>query len=235
VFLIDSIKRQLHRDICRDPVLHGLVLNFYLNGEAYPDRVADYFPVARADEPEIAAHLAAHLRDERKHVALYSKALQRLAQPQVEFPLPQVYNSMILAQTPAMQSGASSGERRVQLAGFFAHLHFLERRIAHSLEIHADACTHSPSRYPAQAVSAVLSDERRHVQYTRDVFHDLVPDRRAAAILAHHRRAEARANLLFSGRQLGMLTRDYATRFPRLRRPIYRIAAAIQEGIVHDG
>lgn len=227
--MIDTIKRLLHRDICRDPVLHGLVLNFYLNGEEYPDRVADYFPAVREDEPEIGTLLAAHLQDERKHVALYAKTLQQIEQPRLEFPLPQIYNSLILAQT--QQLPASSGTE--QLAGFFAHLHFLEKRIAHSLEIHLDACTVSPSPYPARAVSVVLQDEQRHRQYTLEVVHDLLSPAAAGKMLAHHRRAEARANLLFSGRQLGMLTKTYAERFPRLRRPIYRLAAALQEGFVN--
>ena len=44
--IIAGIKRRLHRDIVADPVLHGLVLNLYLNGEQYPHRVSDYFPFA---------------------------------------------------------------------------------------------------------------------------------------------------------------------------------------------
>ena len=46
--------RRLHRDICADPVLHGLVLNLYLNGEEYPHRVADYFPMRTAAEAGLA-------------------------------------------------------------------------------------------------------------------------------------------------------------------------------------
>ena len=42
--VIDGVKARLHRDIVADPVLHGMVLNLYLNGEQYPHRVSDYFP-----------------------------------------------------------------------------------------------------------------------------------------------------------------------------------------------
>jgi len=72
--LITSTKKQLHRDICTDPVLHGLVLNLYLNGEEYPHRVSDYFPIADTEEPELAELMRSHLRDEDKHIALYKKA-----------------------------------------------------------------------------------------------------------------------------------------------------------------
>lgn len=227
--MIDAIKRQLHRDICRDPVLHGLVLNFYLNGEEYPDRVAGYFPGVRAEEPEIAVLLARHLQDERKHVALYAKTLQQIEQPRLQFPLPEIYNSIILAYTAELPRIP-----RVEvLAGFFAHLHFLEKRIAHSLEIHLDACAFSPSPYPGRAVGVVLRDEQHHRQYTLEVVKDLLPTGAARRVLAHHRRAEARANLVFSARQLGMLTRTYAERFPRLRRPVYRLAATLQESLVN--
>jgi len=46
--VVGAVKRRLHRDIVADPVLHGLVLNLYLNGERYPHRVDDYFPLAAA-------------------------------------------------------------------------------------------------------------------------------------------------------------------------------------------
>lgn len=228
---VGFIKRQLHHDICRDPVLHGLVLNFYLNGEEYPDRVADYFPVAQLNEPEIAELLAAHLADERKHVALYSKALCRIGQTRMRLPIPEIYNTVILQQTVPVRQGS---DHSADLAGFFAHLHFLETRIARSLEMHLDACAHASSPYPSAAVAVVLEDEIRHARYTREVISNLVPRARVREILAHHRKAEARANRIFSGRQLEMLTREYSDRFPRVRRLIYRSAALIQQWSCHD-
>src|SRR5262249_19838696 len=52
--IVERVKRRLHRDIVADPVAHGLVLNLYLNGEHYPHRVDDYFPLAAADDPALA-------------------------------------------------------------------------------------------------------------------------------------------------------------------------------------
>ena len=57
--VIGSIKLRLHRDIVADPVLHGLVLNLYLNGEQYPHRVQDYFPMAAAEAAGIGRRDAA--------------------------------------------------------------------------------------------------------------------------------------------------------------------------------
>lgn len=225
MLFVKTIKRCLHRDICRDPVLHGMVLNFYMNGEEYPQRVPDYFPMALADEPEIHGLLEQHLRDEEKHVALYRKALSRIEQPAIEIPVDEIYNSVILRNT----SRSSSDGVRERLGDFFAHLHFLEKRIQQSLEIHVEACSRSPSTFSQRAVAVVLEDERRHARYTLDVVHDLVPRKRASELLARNRRAEARANLQFSATQLGMLTRNYASRFPRWRRPIYAFAAHLQE------
>ena len=53
--LVGAVKRQLHRDICDNPVMHAMVLNLYLNGEQYPHRVDDYFPLAVAEENDLAS------------------------------------------------------------------------------------------------------------------------------------------------------------------------------------
>ena len=76
-----SIKRHLHHDICRDPVLHGLVLNMYLNGEEYPHRIDDYFPVWAVADVELLAAMKSHMQDEDKHVAIYRKAIRKIDQP----------------------------------------------------------------------------------------------------------------------------------------------------------
>jgi hypothetical protein len=51
--VVGAVKRRLHRDIVADPVLHGLVLNLYLNGERYPHRVDDYFPLAAVNDAQL--------------------------------------------------------------------------------------------------------------------------------------------------------------------------------------
>ncbi len=107
---------------------------------------------------------------------------------------------------------------RDKLAHFFAHLHFLEKRVAASLALsprRLRAC--GASTYPQKVIGAVLGDEVRHVRYTREVVMQLLPAARANEVLAIHARAERRANLEFSAFQLGRLVREQAARFPRLR------------------
>ena len=228
---VDGIKRRLHRDLVADPVLHARVLNLYLNGEQYPHRVPEYFPAAVPDEPEIESRLRAHLRDEDKHVALYVKAIHALGQPVVELPLPDIYNTVILRHTAAAPIDASTGDsRRLALAHFFAHLHFLEARVAHSLEYHLDACAHAATDYPAKAVQVILRDERKHAAYTRDTVDDLVPAQVAERVLGHHRDAESCANREFSARELKRLLAEEGGRFGRGGRALYACSAALMGG-----
>lgn len=233
--LIDRIKARLHRDIVADPVLHGMVLNLYLNGEQYPHRVDDYFPFAAAEEPELERRMRAHVADEDKHIALYSRAIEKLGQPLTIQPLEDTFNGVIRRHTPAsftIDACDDRDARRTKLAHFFAHLHFLEKRVARSLEYHVDACAHSPSDYPQKVVGAVLGDEHGHVRYTREVVGDLVPARVAAAVLEVHARAERRANLDFSAGQLARLVRAERRRFPATRGRIYGACAALLKGVL---
>jgi len=226
------IKRRLHRDICSDPVLHGLVLNLYLNGEEYPHRTDDYFPVWAVRDADLLSAMQSHMRDEDKHVALYRKAILKIEQPIVELPLVEVYNSIIRSYTPQsfrIDKRDSADQRTFKLANFLAHLHFLEKRIARSLDFHLEGCSSSPSDYSEKAVGIVLSDETHHVTYTREAVFHLLPTQSAKTVLDEHRRAEARANLDFSSQQLTVLTNNYADRFPRARRRIYRHASALLE------
>jgi hypothetical protein len=230
---VDRIKTRLHRDIVADPVLHGMVLNLYLNGEQYPHRVSDYFPFAAVEEPELERRMRAHMADEDKHIVLYTRAIEKLGQPVTVQPLAEIFNGVILRHTPAsfaLEAGDSRDVLRTKLAHFFAHLHFLEKRVARSLEYHLAACAHALSDYPGKVVGAVLGDEVRHVRYTRDVVAEVVPARVAAGILLLHERAERRANLDFSAGQLGRLVREQAARFPRARGRVYRSCAALLRG-----
>jgi len=233
--MIGSIKARLHRDIVADPVLHGLVLNLYLNGEEYPHRVSDYFPLAAVDDPTLERMMRDHMADEDKHIALYRRAIEKLEQPVLVQPLQDIFNDVIRRHTPvsfAIESGADRDTCRRQLAHFFAHLHFLEKRVATSLHYHLDACAHAPSDYPAKVISAVLGDEVRHVRYTRDVVMQLLPAQAANEVLATHARAERRANLDFSAFQLGRLVREQAARFPRWRGAFYRACTAMLAGVL---
>ncbi len=214
--LADAVKRRLHREIVADPVLHGLVLNLYLNGEEYPHRVDDYFPTTVGDEWGLGAAMRDHQADEDKHVALYTRAIEKLGEPIRCLPMADIFNEVIRNHTPvgfAMTPQDDRDQRRVKLAHFFAHAHFLEKRIARSLDYHGDACAHAASPYPGKAVSAVLRDEARHVAYTLDAVHDLLPSAEAQDILRMHAAAERQANVDFSAAQLGRLLREHRRRF----------------------
>jgi len=233
--VIDGIKARLHRDIVADPVLHGLVLNLYLNGEQYPHRVADYFPFAAVEDAELERTMRSHMADEDKHIALYARAIEKIGQPVLVQPLDSVFNAVIRRHTPAsfaLEAGESRDASRLKLAHFFAHLHFLEKRVARSLEYHLDACAHAVSDYPQKVIDAVLRDERRHVRYTREVVSEVLPRQVAAEVLSLHANSERRANLDFSASQLGRLAREHSARFPRIRGQVYRACAALLKGVL---
>jgi len=231
--MIVSIKRRLHREICANPVLHGLVLNLYLNGEQYPHRVDDYFPVQAAPDAELAAQMRSHLSDEDKHAAMYQCAIKKLAQPVLDLSGPDIYNHVIRSHTKtsfAVRPSDRPGTRLLKLAHFFAHLYYLEKRVAGSLDIHAEACAHSPLEYSRKVVAGVLRDERRHVAYTRDAVYHLVPRRVAVQVLGEHRRAERLANLEFSSQQLKKLVTMHAAHFSPLGHWLYRFSAHYLQG-----
>jgi hypothetical protein len=234
MLLIDRIKSRLHRDIVADPVVHGLVLNLYLNGERYPQRVDDYFPIVEVTEPELADSMRRHVADEEKHVLLYEKAIERLQQPVIELDKANVFNEVIRTHTAVVFRIAphdAADDRTLKVAHFLAHVHFLEKRIARSLEYHVAACAHASCDYPEKAVGAVLKDEGRHVSYTQEAVRHLLPTRLANDVLALHRSAERRAHFDFSSRQLRRLTRD--RHLPLARRAGYTACAAFLRGALY--
>lgn len=223
--IVRIIKQNLHREICQDPLLHGLVLNLYLNGEEYPHRIDDYFPLWAVEDAELQAAMRRHMQDEDKHVAVYRKAIQKIGQPVVELPMADVYNEVIRHHTAGsfrIEENDTADQRTFKIASFMAHLHYLEKRIARSLEYHLDACCRSPSSYPQKAVGIVYTDETRHVDYTLAAVTNLLPRARAINLLSQHRQAEAKANLDFSARQMAHLTSVYGRRFSGVSRHLYR-------------
>jgi hypothetical protein len=176
--------------------------------------------------------------DEDRHAALYAKAIGKLGQPVVQLPIADVFNEVIRTHTHvdfAMQQDDDDAMRRIKLAHFFGHLHFLETRVVRSLEYHAEACASGASRYVSKVVQAILDDERHHVSYTRAAVESLLPRAQARAVLATHRRAEAKANLDFSSRQLGRLVREQAQRFPARSRLVYFGCAKAMEAMLFHG
>jgi hypothetical protein len=232
---ITAIKRQLHRDIVRDPILHARVLNLYLCGEAYPHAVDDYFQTDYVECPELRGKMQSHFADEDKHVLLYAAAIRKLGAEVLELPPPAIFNHVIRSHTPdpwRAEPHHDADARADRIANFLAHAHFLEKRVARSLEFHLDACAHSPSPYPGKAVAAVLQDETRHVSYTLEAVHALLPKARADAVIATHRRAESQANLDFSSHNLRRLLREEKERWPGSRRALYRGCTAMMAGLL---
>lgn len=233
--LITSVKKQLHRDIVADPVLHARVLNLYLCGEAYPHAVDDYFPIEHVACPELAQMMNTHMQEEDKHIALYAKAIQKLGQEVIDLPNECIFNHVIRTHTPEpwkVKAELSHDAKCDKVANFLAHAHWLEKRVEHSLTLHLEACAHSASEYPGKAVAAVLSDEIRHVRYTREAIFDLVPKQRATDILELHRKAEHSANLDFSSSQLRRLIGSESSHWPAARKPFYAACSFVMRGVL---
>lgn len=171
-----------------------------------------------------------HLADEDKHVALYTRAIEKLEQPVACLPMSDIFNEVIRGHTPAtfaMSPQDDADARRLKLAHFLAHAHFLEKRIERSLDYHLDACAHAASPYPGKAVAAVMRDETRHVSYTQQAVRDLLPTAQAASVLKMHAVAERRANLDFSSTQLSGLLREHRQRFSTSGRALFGSCAAL--------
>ncbi len=233
--MVSALKHLWHRDLVRDPVAHGWVLNLYRAGEEHPQRVLDYFPAEHAPDAALARDLLRHRGDEARHERLYARALARMGQPLRDVPHEAVFNNAIRAFTPvSFHIGADddAAARRLKIAHFLAHAHHLERRIATSLSYHRDACERGAAAEGEAAVAVVLADEERHVRYTGEAVAQLLPRREAAEVMALHARAEAKANLHFSQSQVRALLRLEPRLLPRRRRLLYRLCAALMDAAV---
>jgi len=232
VNIIDSIKGRFHGDMVSNPVIHGWVLNLYRGGERYPQRVCDYFQSDYAPNAHLAAQLRRHAAEEDKHVHLFSEALHSLGQPVVEIDLGDVFNEVIRSFTPGtfhILAEDSTDVRRLKLANFLAHAHHLEKRVARSFAYHMDACEPARCGEIAELVSRAKHDEEGHVRYTRVAVFDLLTLSRANEVMETHRRAEARANLVFSQRQVRAFLLRFASEIPKRRQWLFRICATIME------
>src|SRR5438105_3048850 len=132
MYVIDALKRQIHRDIVADPRTHGWVLNLYLNGERYPQTVCDYFQAEYAPTPELADHIRLHEKDEHKHELILGKAIRALGEEVIDLPRVDIFNVVVRMFTrDAFHIRPDDAEhlRRDKLANFMAHAHFLEKRV----------------------------------------------------------------------------------------------------------
>jgi len=233
VNIVDSIKGRFHGDMVSNPVIHGWVLNLYRGGERYPQRVCDYFQSDYAPNADLAAQLRRHAAEEDKHVHLFSQALRSLDQPVVEVDLGDVFNEVIRSFTPGtfhILAEDSTEVRRLKLANFLAHAHHLEKRVSRSFAYHMDACERASRGEIAELVSRAKHDEEGHVRYTRVAVFDLLTRCKANEVMETHRRAEARANLVFSQRQVRAFLSRFASEIPKRRQWLFRICATIMEG-----
>lgn len=232
-FIVDGLKRQFHRDLVSDPVTHGWVLNLYLGGERYPQRVCDYFQSRFAPNPDLADEIDRHAADEEKHSMLFARGIASINQPIVDLEMGDIFNDVIRSFTPGtfhIVESDSSDERRRKLANFMAHAHCLEKRVARSFAYHGEACARSTRPGLLSGILEVAHrDEQRHVNYTRRTVYELLTHREADDIMDQHRRAEAKANLLFSQKQVRAFLNRFPASCPRHRRAIYAVCALIMQ------
>jgi len=234
--IIDSVKGCFHGEMVANPAIHGWVLNLYRGGERYPQRVCDYFQSDFAPTKELAAQLRQHAAEEDKHVHLFSQAIKSMDQPVVEIELGDVFNEVIRSFTPGsfhIVEKDSSESRRWKLANFMAHAHHLEKRVAQSFAYHIDACERMGKHEIAGLIARAKTDEDGHVRYTRTTVFDLLTRKQAVEVMDLHRRAEARANLIFSQRQVRVFLARFSKTTPKYRQWLYRICATIMEAAGH--
>jgi hypothetical protein len=230
--IIDGIKRRFHRDLVSDPVTHAWVLNLYLGGERYPQRVCDYFQSAFAPNEHLAREIDRHAADEEKHSRLFAHGIALLGQPVVELQMGDIFNDVIRSFTPDtfhILESDSADRKRCKLANFMAHAHCLEKRVARSFAYHAEACEHATRPVIAGILEVAHRDEERHVKYTRETVYELLTREEADATMEAHRRAEAKANLVFSQKQVRAFLQNFPGVIPRHRRSLYAICAMIMK------
>lgn len=233
MFIIDGLKSRAHREVVANPLAHGWVLNLYLNGERYPEKVCDYFQSEYAPHQDLADNIVRHAADEAKHVRLYAHAIESIDQPVVELEPPFVFNEVVRSFTPGtfhIVPGDAPDAQRWKLANFLAHAHFLEKRVGRSIEYHADACGSGGRDTVGRCVDAVIRDEARHVVYTRDAVLDLLTRRQAEEVLDTHRRAEAKANLEFSTRLLRTFLDRFDSGIRGHQKLLFRVCQFIMTG-----
>jgi hypothetical protein len=228
----DRIKELWHRDLVARPDTHAWVLSLYRAGELHPQTVDDYFPLAAAEDEALRNSMARHSTDETRHVRIYDHAIAKLGEKRTEFDGLDVFNVVIRRETKAgfsISGNDSADVRRERLAHFLAHAHFLEKRIARSLDYHLEACERAHRTEVARAVHAVHDDEERHLTYTLAGVHDLLPRARANRVIAIHRRGEARANLRFSARQVKAFLARFGRDTKLSHAVVYRTCAGMME------
>jgi hypothetical protein len=229
-------KHRWHDELVRHPRTHAWVLNLYRAGEHHPETVDDYFPIDAVDDEELRCSMAKHRAEERAHEKLYRAAIEKLGGELEDFVDDDVFNVAIRKATCArfaMAKDADEATKRAAVAHFLAHAHFLESRIACSLEVHLAACRRAGLDDVVRLVEHVLRDETRHAAYTREWVHRLLPANQADETLEIHRRGEALANRRFSARQVRAHLKRHADLLSSSQRRRWSIAAGLLEVDAH--
>jgi hypothetical protein len=229
-----AAKVRLHTLIAADPRAHAWTLSLYRAGERHPETVSDYFPCERARErwPELAASMKRHAGDERRHAALYAKAVERMGERVLDIDDGDVFNVVIRRHTRAswaIDERDDDESVRLKLAHFMAHAFHLERRIATSLRYHREGCVRAGRTDVRDTVERVLGDEERHVSYTRAAVDELTSARERERVLAVHAEGEALADRAFSSGQLRTFLERYGRALPRRDRIFYAASAIVME------
>lgn len=232
-----AVKRAWHRDLVAHPRLHAWVLNLYRAGELYPTTVTDYFPVAHAPWPWLAQAMTTHAQDEARHGRIFERLIaDEGGVVRDDLHGPDVYNHVIRNQTAhpfSIQPQHTADEKRQRVGHFLAHAHCLEVRVLRSLELHHNACAQAGKRRASRLLETIMTDEARHVSYTRATLDELLPQAQVRTVLRAHQAAEARANLLFSARQVRQCLTALGALLPSERRLVYRAGALVQEAWAH--
>lgn len=230
--VFSSLKQVWHDELAASPDTHSWVLSLYRAGEFHPQTVDDYFPIAAVDDAELSARMSTHRADEARHVLLYDHAIAKLGQETEHFTGADVFNCVIRSETQVdlATGGLDSRDGRAErVAHFLAHAYFLESRVVRSLELHLEATNRAGRPHVAKVLAKVQADELRHVSYTLEGVHHLLPRARAEAVLALHREGEARANLAFSARQVRHFLARFGSRTTLSNRALFRVAHSMME------
>lgn len=227
-------KLRWHLDIVADPAVHAWALALYRAGERHPETVSDYFPHerVRAHWPALADRLKRHAGDERRHAALYDRAIESLGEPAPEIAERDVFNHAIRAWTPVSWAIEERDPReaiRIKVAHFLAHAHHLERRVRRSLDYHVEACARVGRTAVLAVVERVRDDEERHVASTLESLIEMTTARERGAIVALHAGAERGADRAFSARQTRAFLARLGPRIPIGRRALYAASALAME------
>ncbi|MBX7149189.1 hypothetical protein K1X76_08880 [bacterium] len=224
--IIHRIKTGFHRDLLQNPETHAWVLNLYRAGEGYPQHANDYFPYEHFEDKKITNQLKTHAQEEKKHEAFFTKLIRDMGEPLLEFKGPDIFNYAVKNFTPInfkIEIADSTETKRLKLAHFLIHAHFLEKRVAQSLLYHQEACNHEGKQKIAETINLIYQDELNHVKLTWNLATELLANAELETFKALHQKAEAKANLSFSQHQVRQFIRLKTNGLSRYRRACYMV------------